>query len=161
MDDRPVGCLGILSTEKGRGVRALANFKKDDSLLMFDRTFTTYPTTKTLRIDETTHQQSANEEAFENFVNHSCSPNAYIDWDTIELRAVRDIRADEEITYNYFTSDWDGEDPFDCLCAASNCFGRVRGFKHLPLEDAMRIREFISPFLCAKLQERLDAVDLI
>jgi SET domain-containing protein len=49
------------------------------------------------------------------FINHSCSPNCYshIVGDTIWIRAARNIRRGEELTYNYYT---DGEGTIPCRC---------------------------------------------
>jgi len=49
------------------------------------------------------------------FINHSCRPNCYtqIVGDTIWIRAARQIRKGEEITYDYCT---DGEGSIQCRC---------------------------------------------
>jgi len=49
------------------------------------------------------------------FINHSCTPNCYshIVGDTIWIRAARNIRRGEELTYNYYT---DGEGTIPCRC---------------------------------------------
>lgn len=49
------------------------------------------------------------------YVNHSCRPNCYseIVGDTIWIRALRNIRPGEELTYDYCT---DGEAGMKCLC---------------------------------------------
>jgi len=60
------------------------------------------------------------------FINHSCDPNAGI-WGQIALVAMRDIEADEEITFDYAMADSSSYDEFDCACGARNCRGRVSG----------------------------------
>ena len=49
------------------------------------------------------------------FINHSCRPNCYVHivGDTIWIRAARNIRAGEELTYDYCT---DGEGSIHCRC---------------------------------------------
>jgi SET domain-containing protein len=49
------------------------------------------------------------------FINHACRPNCYshIVGQTIWIRASRNIRKGEELTYNYFT---DGEKVIPCRC---------------------------------------------
>jgi len=49
------------------------------------------------------------------FINHSCTPNCYIHivGDTIWIRAARNIRKGEELSYNYNT---DGEASIPCRC---------------------------------------------
>ena len=56
------------------------------------------------------------------FINHSCEPNC----ETSEIRghvwitAIRDIAADEELTYDYNLYDGD-EDEANCNCGARSC----------------------------------------
>lgn len=58
-------------------------------------------------------------------INHSCNPNC----ETNEIRgrvwiiAIRDIRAGEELTYDYNLYDGDGDSP--CRCRARNCRGSL------------------------------------
>jgi uncharacterized protein len=60
------------------------------------------------------------------FINHSCSPNCEAQWDeeTIWIVALRDIRAGEELTFNY---GYDLEDyrEHPCRCGAVNCVGFI------------------------------------
>lgn len=58
--------------------------------------------------------------------NHSCDPNGRFD-ESGMLVAVRDIAADEELTFDYLAhplpaSPWN----FECLCGASNCRGWIK-----------------------------------
>ena len=51
------------------------------------------------------------------YINHSCRPNAevYFVKHVIKIRAIRNIKADEEITYNY------GRNYFDCFIKDVGC----------------------------------------
>jgi uncharacterized protein len=60
------------------------------------------------------------------FINHSCNPNAGI-CGQISLVAMRDIFANEEITFDYAMADSSSFDEFDCACGAATCRGRVSG----------------------------------
>jgi uncharacterized protein len=59
------------------------------------------------------------------FINHSCDPNCESDeidghlW----IVALRDIKADEELTYDYCLYDGEGDSP--CSCGAKNCKGTL------------------------------------
>jgi SET domain-containing protein len=60
------------------------------------------------------------------FLNHSCSPNceAELQEDRIWLVATRDIRAMEEITFNY-GFDLENYRDYPCLCGSPNCVGFI------------------------------------
>lgn len=82
---------------------------------------------------------------------HSCEPNAYIDWFTMELKALRSISKGSLVTYHYATSEDDyciGQ--FRCECGSTNCIGEFCGFMFLPDKERQRIEPFISPYLREK-----------
>jgi SET domain-containing protein len=60
------------------------------------------------------------------FLNHSCSPNAEAqDIDgRIWILALRDIKAGEEVTFNY-NYDLDDYKEHPCCCGAANCVGYI------------------------------------
>jgi hypothetical protein len=60
------------------------------------------------------------------WVNHSCDPNAGL-LGQIVLVALRDIRAGDEICFDYATSDGSPYDEFECGCASRHCRGHVTG----------------------------------
>jgi len=61
------------------------------------------------------------------FINHSCDPNCETDEvdGKLWIIALRDIKAGEELSYDYCL--WDGEedDPAPCYCGATNCRGTM------------------------------------
>ncbi|MEM9197715.1 MAG: SET domain-containing protein-lysine N-methyltransferase [Pseudomonadota bacterium] len=58
-------------------------------------------------------------------LNHSCAPNLGIRGQ-IAFHAMRDIAADEELTFDYAMGD-DDHWEMDCACGAPSCRGRVTG----------------------------------
>lgn len=58
------------------------------------------------------------------FINHSCAPNceAELDNERIWIVVIRDIRAGEEITFNYGYDLEDYKD-YPCRCGSLNCVG--------------------------------------
>ena len=57
-------------------------------------------------------------------MNHSCDPNTW--WsDSYSLEARRDIQPNEEVTYDYATSDVALAFEISCSCGAENCRGIV------------------------------------
>jgi hypothetical protein len=72
---------------------------------------------------------------FWTYLNHSCRPNGYIDTSDLTFRTLRKIKRGEECTFNYLTTEYEMAFPFVCQCGAANCFGLIRGYKHLSAEQ--------------------------
>jgi SET domain-containing protein len=139
-------------TRNGLGVIAKELIEKGEIILEFEKRFIDFSTNKTLRIDESKYQVSGNPSLPENFINHSCEPNAFINFKTLELIALGQIKNGEEITYSYFTSDWDAEDVFQCQCGSEKCKKHINGFRNLSLQERIAIKDSVSPFLRKKLE---------
>ena len=60
------------------------------------------------------------------FLNHCCDPNCETEESKgrIYIRAIRDVAAGEELTYEYNLHDSDDEEG-DCHCGAENCRGTM------------------------------------
>ena len=60
------------------------------------------------------------------FLNHSCDPNCETEEEDgrIFIKAIRDIRAGEELVYEYNLHDSDDEEG-DCHCGADGCRGTM------------------------------------
>ncbi len=70
----------------------------------------------------------------DDFVNHSCEPNAgvVIDGTTVDLVAIRDIAAGEEILFDYSTTLDENDFVMDCHCGAPSCRRRIGDGRDLP-----------------------------
>jgi len=95
--------------------------------------------------------------------NHSCNPNAFIRGKN-ELVALRDIKKDEEITYDYSTTaDEDEEEVknehgiwyFACSCGSKNCRHIIKQFKNLPpkLKNFYLKNKFAPDFILNKYKK--------
>lgn len=80
------------------------------------------------------------------FFNHSCDPNIGIKGQIV-LVAMRDIAADEELCFDYATTDSSDYDEFPCSCGAYNCRTRVRGDDWKLPELQVRYKEWFSLYL--------------
>lgn len=99
---------------------------------------------------------------FDNFINHSCSPNCY--YKDSSLVALRGINVGEELTFDYNTLVWDeisyhGElkvdESFTCCCGSPKCVETVKGFRYLNSEDRAMRMPYISQYIEVKIcQER-------
>jgi uncharacterized protein len=67
------------------------------------------------------------------FLNHSCSPNceAQDDEGHIWIVASRDIKAGEEVTFNY-NYDLEDYEEHPCRCGAANCIGYIVAEEFFP-----------------------------
>jgi len=61
------------------------------------------------------------------FINHSCDPNCESDVidEKVVIRALRNIDAGEELSYDYCLYDGDPDDLALCHCTAKNCRGSM------------------------------------
>jgi len=87
----------------------------------------------------------------EDFINHSCSPNTKLDIVSRWFVAIKDIHKNDEITFNYLTTEWDMGEGFECLCGSKNCLKNIKGFKYLSREQRLSLKSFLSPFLLSKI----------
>lgn len=72
------------------------------------------------------------------YVNHSCTPNCETEEDeegSVWIIAMRNIKPGEELTYDYFLYDGEGDAP--CTCGTAKC----RGTMYSPQEIRRRKRE--------------------
>lgn len=92
-------------------------------------------------IDDFTHFLQVSPEYFispsgnaDDFVNHSCDPNCalYFENDGLVLRAIRDIRTGEELSFDYGTIMFNEPTQFNCECGSPKCRGLIGNFDTLP-----------------------------
>jgi hypothetical protein len=76
----------------------------------------------------------------DDFTNHSCEPNCglIVRRDGFTMVALRNIAANEELTYDYSTHQEHEAEDMVCRCGAPTCRGVVRSFSTLP--DRLRQR---------------------
>lgn len=85
------------------------------------------------------------------YVNHSCDPNAWLAGQ-IALFTMKPIEADEEVSFDYATSDGSPYCEFNCECGTPNCRGKVTGNDWQIPELWERYAGHFSPYL----QRRID-----
>lgn len=126
------------------GCFATKDFLKDDVIIEITGKISDQDTFESLQINEGSHLQMMKPAVF---LNHSCQPNGYIDFEGgFQYRAERDIKMGEQLTWNYNTTEWKIERPFACLC--SKCKGKtVKGFKYLTTEEQASMISKCSPYI--------------
>lgn len=93
------------------------------------------------------------------YVNHRCEPNAYkrFTGDRVEMIAMTEIRAGDEVTYDYIINT-DGGSSWPCGCGAPSCRGLMaRSFFDLPSEVQRRYRPDLADWFVRRHAARLSA----
>ena len=84
-------------------------------------------------------------ENFLTYTNHSCNPNAGLRGSR-RFYAMRDIKVDEEITFDYSTSEidtfWDLG--VECKCGEKNCRKIIKSIQFLPKKTFEKHMPFIA-----------------
>lgn len=105
---------------------------------------------RSLQIEEDFFMVPPGQGELADLFNHGCDPNAGLDGQ-IGLRAMRDIAVDEQVRYDYATSDGSPYDEFDCGCGAPSCRGRVTGDDWRRADLQRRYAGFFSPYLARRI----------
>jgi hypothetical protein len=73
------------------------------------------------------------------YINHSCRPSLEFDMVRWEIRVVAGkadgLRAGEELTYFYPSTEWHMAQPFECRCGESVCRGQITGARDMSEKD--------------------------
>jgi SET domain-containing protein len=132
------------SGAKGRGVFATKPIKRGQRILALEG--------QLLRTDQLTDDLLALQVGqdlwlcsdgshLDDFINHSCDPNAgFIDGELV-LHALRDIPAGEEICWDYSTSISEPGWSLECLCGSPRCRKIVLPWSELTAKE----RENLTP----------------
>lgn len=83
----------------------------------------------------------------DDFINHSCDPNVGFVEGSLILYALRDIRKDEELFWDYSTSINEEGWAIDCGCASELCRGKIQSYCDLPKHHQERISGYILAYL--------------
>ncbi len=82
---------------------------------------------------------------------HSCQPNAYIDWQTMELKVLHSLDEGVLVAYHYGTSEDDYRiGKFQCECGSPLCIGEFQGFRFMKEKEKKLIKDFVSPYILKK-----------
>jgi len=133
--------LIVKETKNGKGIFINKEFKKDDKIFEFTGQFFSFDQLPTPYNEVEDHYVQIGEDLYmgpsgkeDDFLNHSCEPNSglKINGKEVFLVAIRDIKKEEEITWDYSTTMDEGEFEMDCNCGSENCRKIIGDFKHLP-----------------------------
>ena len=135
---------GVREVDGFKGVYAKRAIKQDSVIFHLRGSISSSPSKYTIQLGSNRHlnlpaDRKPNDDYCWQYLNHQCEPNGYINTSARTLRALRDIAAGEEITFNYLTTEWEMAVPFNCICGSPNCFGFIQGSKFLTAAEADRL----------------------
>lgn len=107
------------------------------------------PSYLTIQIGDAQH--IAIEPEYLQFLNHSCDPNCFPDFDQRKLIALKKIEVGEELRYFYPSTEWSMDRPFLCNCESDRCLSMINGAKYLPMETLSKYQ--ISSYILTKKSE--------
>jgi SET domain-containing protein len=143
-----------------RGVVAIEEIAKGEVILIPQGCLKDTASRYSLQIDLDKHlhpysEHGKEEESYFRYLNHSCSPNGYFGFENFALIALTTIRPGVEITFNYNATEFDMVYPFRCSCGLPGCYEEIKGFKHLSVDERVRMLPQLAPFLRALIGEVL------
>lgn len=162
----------VKKTEIGEGVFANREFKKGENVFEFKGEVVKGDDIPEIINPEDDRFMQIGEDLYigrsgntDDLFNHSCNPNSGMFFVKSEegggkrtryfLRAIKNIKKDEEITWDYSTTmDEDGWE-MDCLCGSKNCRHKIRDFKYLPkkVQDNYIRKGMVPSYIIEGLKE--------
>lgn len=131
--------LAVKQSAIGRGVFSVGAIARGTQILRYTGPLLTYaqtsPTTLAVQVARDLYLGASGNP--DDYVNHSCNPNCGLvinDPSQVILVAIRDIRADEELFFDYSTTMDEDDFEMRCQCSSAGCRQLIRDFKHLPME---------------------------
>lgn len=144
--------LDVAVTNGRKGLCALVSIARAEILIDLNGEETLLsPDRRSLQIGEGKHVVGREETV--GYLNHGCDPNAFLDFSCLCVRALRDIRAGEEVKVNYAATEYEMHDGFRCDCGSSVCLGMIKGFKFLNRDQQLKMKPCLAPYLLKRLAE--------
>jgi len=147
----------------GKGVYATGDIKAGTLLIVWGGTLVRPEELRDLsdkewmlsvvQVDENLYLATKGEKMPMDCINHSCDPNAGLS-NPVQLVALRSIRQNEEVCYDYAMTDGSDYCGFQCNCGVYGCRGMITGndWKNPQLWE--RYHGYFSPYL----QRRIDVL---
>jgi len=140
------------------GMFAAKPYKIGDVILKFSGEILLYDMCDehSMRITEDFSLQYESSGSSECFINHSCDPNCFISFFTgiPNLVAIKDIKKDEELFYDYNTTNLRIEG-FYCKCGSAKCKRQIKGYDFLTPADQKEINRYLSPYIRSIIDKKV------
>lgn len=126
----PTDVIAIHTENKVRSLVARQDFKRGEVIYQIPaEKVSDKPNRFTVQMDRSLHTEVGKLSA----LNHSCNPNVILDMEKMVVVACRDIKAGDELSFFYPSTEWEMAAPFICLCGSPSCIHVVAGARFLPL----------------------------
>lgn len=139
------------TSKTGLGVLAIRNIKKGDVIHEGKPiSLSKQRTSHSFQVHENTHVQL---DKLSRSINHSCEPNAGIRSNTYlgyNFIALRNIKMNEQITWDYETTEYESISVGKCLCGSLKCRGKTQGFRYLSSKIIKSYNGYIADYLKSK-----------
>ena len=124
-------------------------FKQDQVISAFSaREIMNEPSFLSVQLDQRKHILLNPE--FLQYTNHSCEPNVFFNTTQMQLIALRDIDAGEELTFFYPSTEWEMASPFRCQCGKQKCLKMIHGAANV--HPAILKEYKLSDFILSKIK---------
>ena len=137
---------------------AAADISEGEFLFRIEGERTATPTRYSVQLDEMTHidlgvhpLETLLDRYYWRFMNHHCEPSAVVRGQ--DVFAARSLRAWDEITFDYNTTEYRMAEAFPCRCGSVHCPGQIQGFQALSPARQRALRPALAPYLLRLLHE--------
>lgn len=154
--------IGSVDSAKGRfGMFAQADIQKDELLTVVGGSIYTLaeldslsPTihSYSIQVDHDAYIAPHREGEPAYLINHSCNPNAGLRGQ-LSFVAMRDIKAGEEICFDYAMTDATPYDEFECHCGHENCRHNITGYDWQLPQLWERYEGYFSTYVQLQIQK--------
>ncbi len=136
---------------KQNALFALRSFQPGEMIEEFSAgTIAAEPTYLTVQVDRGKHITLQPE--FLQYINHSCAPNVFFNTTTMQVVALKEIEAGEEMVFFYPSTEWKMTQSFTCYCGSPACLGEIKGAAYLSKEALKQYR--LTDFIQQQLAKR-------
>lgn len=143
------GDLEVRTWKGQSGVYALREFEPGEHVMPIEGAVSPEPSRYSVQVSTDRHLHPTGTETPWKYLNHSCSPNLAYDPVARTFVARRLIQPNEQLSFNYLTTEWEMAESFECACGAEGCFGRIAGFRNLDEHAKERLLDEVAPHVRA------------
>ena len=136
----------IIDTPVGKGLRATRAFTAGEKVIRFNGALDHAGRSMyTVQLGPNVHLMPSSPSKY---ANHSCCPNLGISQtDSLQLIALHDLHAGEELTFDYAMTEERLRERVKCACGTSACRGIITGYAELSDEQRRALASACAPYL--------------